>query len=215
MMPRDIQLTLYSASELQPKARARARAWYRETAFFDEWYDGVFEDFQAICAILGVKLKAEVRRKTTLRIQDRPRIFFRLSHCQGDGASFECNYRYRRGALRELKTYAPQDSTLHAIAQALQDIQRRNFYQLVATTTVSGLYVHEHAMCAEISRESDSNLAPTEDAGEIIITTLRRLAKWLYEQLSHEYDHLNSDEVVDEALAANDYTFTHSGTRFG
>ena len=44
---------------------------------------------------------------------------------------------------------------------------------------------------------------------------LRDLARWLYRQLEREFDHLSSDEAVDETIVANDYTFTESGRRFG
>lgn len=44
---------------------------------------------------------------------------------------------------------------------------------------------------------------------------LRDLARWLYRQLEREYDYLTSDEAVDEAIVANEYSFTVDGKRFG
>ena len=44
---------------------------------------------------------------------------------------------------------------------------------------------------------------------------LRELARWLYRRLEDEYACLTSDDAVDEAIAANEYTFTESGHRFG
>ena len=55
----------------------------------------------------------------------------------------------------------------------------------------------------------------TADAEEVVIEALRDLARWLYRQLEREYDYLSSDEVVDEAIIANGYTFTEAGRRFG
>ena len=55
----------------------------------------------------------------------------------------------------------------------------------------------------------------TADAEEIVIEALRDLARWLYRQLEREYDYLTSDDVVDEAITANAYTFTAAGLRFG
>jgi len=40
-------------------------------------------------------------------------------------------------------------------------------------------------------------------------------ANWLYRQLEQEYDHLTSDESVDEMLLINGYTFTEEGRQFG
>src|SRR3546814_2772659 len=48
---------------------------------------------------------------------------------QGDGACFEGNYSYARGASAAIRRYAPKDVELQRIADALGAIQRRNFYQ--------------------------------------------------------------------------------------
>jgi len=40
---------------------------------------------------------------------------------------------------------------------------------------------------------------------------LRDLARWLYSQLEAEYEHLNTDGLVDEAIINNDYWFTEEG----
>ncbi|MFC4216219.1 hypothetical protein [Pseudophaeobacter arcticus] len=44
---------------------------------------------------------------------------------------------------------------------------------------------------------------------------LRDMARWLYRQLGAEYDHLTSDEAIEEGIIVNDYTFTEAGCRFG
>ena len=43
------------------------------------------------------------------------------------------------------------------------------------------------------------------DAGALVIP-------WLVRK---EYDHLTSDEAVDEGIIINEYTFTDAGRRFG
>ena len=45
--------------------------------------------------------------------------------------------------------------------------------------------------------------------------TLRDLARWLYRQLEAEYDHLTSDEAIEEGIIVNEYTLTEAGLRFG
>jgi len=40
-------------------------------------------------------------------------------------------------------------------------------------------------------------------------------ANWLYRQLEAEYDHLTSDEAVEEGIVINEYTFTDAGRWFG
>ncbi|SFU98719.1 hypothetical protein SAMN04488527_1731 [Aliiroseovarius crassostreae] len=44
---------------------------------------------------------------------------------------------------------------------------------------------------------------------------VRDLARWLYRQLKVEYEHLTSDEAIEEWIIVNAYTFTEGGRRFG
>ncbi|HAY07899.1 MAG TPA: antitoxin of toxin-antitoxin stability system, partial [Hyphomonas sp.] len=53
------------------------------------------------------------------------------------------------------------------------------------------------------------------DAEDIVVEAMRDLARWLYRQLEQEYECQTSDEVVDENIEANGYTFTEAGRRFG
>lgn len=104
---------------------------------------------------------------------------------------------------------------LHRIADALQTVQRRNFYQLRAEASHRGHYYHEYCMAITVGRESPTYQDMTADAEDAVIEALRDLARWLYRQLEREYEAQTSDEVVDEAMTANGYTFTEVGRRFG
>ena len=57
-MPEIICTTVYQFPELTDAAKERARTWYREAAVTDDWWDAVYDDFERICAILGVDLLA-------------------------------------------------------------------------------------------------------------------------------------------------------------
>ncbi len=46
--------TVYTFNELTEKAKERARAWYREGAFFDDWWDSTYED----AANIGLTIKS-------------------------------------------------------------------------------------------------------------------------------------------------------------
>jgi len=48
-----------------------------------------------------------------------------------------------------------------------------------------------------------------------VVEAIRDLARWLYRQLQAEYDHLTSDEAIEEGIIVNEYTFTEGGRRFG
>ena len=120
-----------------------------------------------------------------------------------------------RAPHARIREYAPQDTELHRIADALQAVQRRNFYQLRAEATHRGHYYHEYCMAISVERDNPSWQDMTADAEEGVIEALRDLARWLFRQLEREYDYLSSDDVVDETIVANGYTFTEAGQRFG
>ena len=210
-----IETTVYRLDELSDAAKDKARAWYREGGFDYDWYDSVYEDFQQIAEILGIRFKTRTVRLMADGTRQEPRVAFTGFWSQGDGASFECYYSYRRNAAAEIRSYAPQDKKLHEIADALLAIQRRNFYQLRAETSHRGHYYHEYCMSISVERDSPTYQDMTADAEEIVLEALRDLAHWLYRQLEREYEYLSSDEAVDETIVANDYTFTAAGRRFG
>ena len=97
----------------------------------------------------------------------------------------------------------------------MQAIQRRNFYRLAAEVSHRGRYYHEYTMSVDVCRDSPTLQPPTEDAEKIVSEALRDLARWLYRQLEAEYDHLTSDEAIEEGIIVYEYTFTEGGRRFG
>ena len=214
-MPRIVETTVYQLGELSVEAREKARAWFRESMDTDDWYEFVYEDFEAICAILGVRLKTRAVRLYGGGTRQRPCVYFRGFWSQGDGASFEAFYSHANGASRKIKAHAPQDGELHRIANALQTVQKRNFYQLHADASHRGRYTHEYCMAISVERDSPTYQDMTADAEEAVTEALRDLARWLYRQLEREYEYQTSDAEVDEAITANAYTFTNSGRRFG
>jgi len=210
-----IQTTVFTFDELGGRAQSRARDWYRQASTDDDWHEFVFEDFERVCDILGVELATKPVRLYGGGIRQKPCIWFSGFSSQGDGACFEGRYQYKKGAAREIRAFASKDERLAAIADQLQKIQRKNLYSLEARITHRGRYYHEYTMEISVERASDTDQPPTPDAEEIVAEALRDLARWLYRQLEQEYDHQTSDEVVDEGIIANGYTFTEGGRRFG
>ena len=132
-MPEIIETTVYRLDELSDAAKEKARAWYRQTGFDHDWFEFVYDDFECICAIIGVDLKTVPVRLYGGGTRQKPCIWFSGFWSQGDGACFEGRYGYAKDAPRKIRDHAPKDGELHRIADALQAIQRRNFYQLHAT----------------------------------------------------------------------------------
>ncbi len=213
-MPQVIEITVYTIEELSDAAKEAARAWYREACLDYEWYDFVYEDFQIICGILGVTLRTSPVRLYGGGTRDKQQVWFTGFHSQGDGASFAGHYSHARGATKGIRAHAPRDDELHRIADALQAVQRRNFHQLHASISQRGRYCHEYTMTIEVERDSPTWQPPTDDAEDTVTEAMRDLARWLYRQLQAEYEHLTSDDAIDEALAANESTFMASGEYF-
>jgi len=214
-MPDIICTTVYQFSELSDAAQEVARRWYRELGPHDDWWEAVYEDFERICEIVGIRLKTTPVRLIGGGTRAKPCIWFSGFWSQGDGACFEGSWAHAKGAATRLRDYAPADVTLHGIADRLQAIQRRNFYQLRAEVSHRGRYCHEYTMSIDVTRDSPTWQPPTNDADEIVTEAFRDLARWLYRQLEAEYDHLTSDEVIEEGIIANEYTFTEGGRWFG
>ena len=214
-MPEIKETTVYRLDELSDDAKEKARAWYRQVGLDHDWFEFVYDDFERICAILGVNLKTVPVRLYGGGTRQKPCIWFSGFWSQGDGACFEGRYSHAAGATRTIRDRAPKDNELHRIADVLQAVQRRNFYQLYATVTHRDRYYHEYSMAISVERDSPTWQDMTADAEETVIEALRDLARWLYRQLEREFDDLASDESVDDAITANAYTFTAAGHRFG
>ena len=214
-MPQVIEIKVYTIDELSDAAKENARIWYRDQGLHDEWYDFVYEDFGTICGILGVTLATTAVRLYGGGTRDKPQVWFTGFWNQGDGASFAGRYSHAKGAAEAIRAHAPKDEELHRIADALKEVQRHNFYQLSADIRQSGRYCHEYTMAIEVERDSPSWQPPTDDAEDAVTEALRDLARWLYRQLQAEYEHVTSDEAIDEAMEVNGWTFTAKGNRFG
>lgn len=191
-----IKTKVYEFDELDDAAKEKAREWYREGALDYEWWDGVFESAKTAGACLGITVD---------------NIYFSGFSWQGDGACFVGSYAYRKGWRAALRTEFGGDTleNLEAIGQVLQDVQRRAFYKITASVVkASHMYSHENTVrieCEPYAVEIDDDVS----------AALRDFMRWTYHQLEGEYSWLNSDEQVDEAIEANEYTFTADGERFG
>ena len=203
-MPRIVETTVFGIEELPEAAKESARAWYREACLDHEWYDFVFEDFETVCRILGVTLRTSPAKLMGGGTRDKPHIFFRGFWSQGDGACFDGSLRHARGGTGAIRAHAPKDTELHRIADILQAVQRKNFYQLTADIHQRGNYSHEYGMAIEVERDSPTGQAMTDGAEDTVTEALRDLALWLYRQLQREYEHQTSDAVVDETIAVNE-----------
>jgi len=205
---RIIEVALFQFDELEEKSKQRAISDYRHADPDPDWYEHILSDFEQICELIGVKLATMPIKLMGGGYREKSKVWFSGFSSQGDGASFEGTYRYRKGSLQAVRGWAPQGTTLRGIAKRLEQIQRRHRYQLSAVVTTSGRYCHEYSMTVDAFSDGD-DLPWT--VGEDVAEVMRDLARWLYKALEGEWDHRNSDDYIAEHLVANAIEFTANG----
>ena len=215
-MPQIIETTVYEFHELSDAAKEKARAWFREGAGDWDWYDFIYDDFEEICRILGIELRTVPVRLMGGGTRQKPCIWFSGFCSQGDGACFEgvVQIRERLSAAHprpcaERCRAAPhrRPPVRDPAGQLLPASRRRSRHR--------GRYCHAYAWRSPSSATARICQDMTDGAEDAVTECLRDLANWLYRQLEREWDHMMSDEYADEGIAANGYTFTDSGRRFG
>ena len=201
---RTIEITAYQFAELSDKAKQKALEKMYDINVHDDWFDSVYEDFKMICECLGITLNSRRSGKF-----DEPCIYFSGFSSQGDGACFEGSYSYVKGASKAIRDHAPQDKKLHAIADQLQALQKRNFYSLEGWTKQ---FNHNYySMSVGCERSDCKELA--NDTEDDFKSLMEDLANWLYRQLETEYEYQTSEAAIIETIEANEYEFDENGKR--
>ena len=189
--------SVYQFNELSDEAKDKARDNWRQYGLDYEWWDCVVDDAKTIGALMGI---------------DIDEVYFSGFASQGDGAQFTGNYAYKRGSVAAVKEYAPQDKTLHEIAETLAQIQKRHFYSLSASVSSTGRYSHEYCTSIDVVDDRKAYYQDvSDDTEEELKDALRDYMRWIYSRLREERNWLNSDQMVSESLIANECEFTEDG----
>lgn len=203
---RVIEKTLYKYEELSDSAQEKARDWYRQCGLDYDWWGSSYEDFASVAEILGIELSQKPVPLMNGKCRYEPEIYFTGFYHQGSGSSFCGTYSYAKGAVGKIKKYAPKDEELHRIAYGLQEAQRRHFYRLVAEITS----VRDHYIRVEVE-DSENRYRDIGDAEGEVRDLMNDFNDWMFKRLQDEYEYLASDEVVEEAIIANEYEFDERG----
>jgi len=191
------ETTIYTFNELSDDAKETARNEYRKHAFDYEWSEWVISDAKQILAIFGVT---------------DANVYFSGFSSQGDGACFDGYYSYPKGYVDKLEAEYPREywEQFHKLAARLQTLQRKYFYGAYASISLSGRYSHSGTMHFSIGRDGMYASLSTDDEDKLA-QILRELADEIYLMIEREYNYLNSDEQIKEALISNEYEFDVSG----
>ena len=208
-MPRIIEQTVYQFSELSDKAKEKARDWFRACSDSSD-LDNVITDFCSIADLIGLELSTRSVELMNGNTRQDPEIYYSVAYCQGDYAAFSGTWKYKKGCLKAIVDYAPQDKTLHAIVSDWQALQKTSFYQLraICSERRDNQYVNE--VFKGNSNRYDENTV-NGDVEKEASRIVDRLAHWLYQALRDECDYQSSDEYVDDGITANGYEFYENG----
>ena len=197
---RTLTIPVYKFSELGDEAKAKARDYFRQ----DVDLEFVVDDFCSIAEIIGLELDTRPVKLMNGQTRGKPEVYYSVGYCQSDYAAFAGTWRYTKGCKKAIRDYAPQDTDLHAIVDQWCDIQRRNFYRLVATCSAprDSQVAETHTVDGRFT--GDETL---DDATECA----RDLAHWLYKRLRDECYYRSSDECIDDLIEINEYEFYENG----
>jgi hypothetical protein len=210
LMPQTITKEVYTFDELSAVAKARARDWWREASYSDTSdFDCVIDDFVTIAELMGFDFATHTVNLHGGGMRQEPNIYWSVGYCQSDYASFEGTYTFRPGGAAKVRAHAPQDQELSRIVSELALVQSRNLFGLQATIKYRdyGGFSIEVIDRRNEDRSDDLICAAEKEIGELV----KDLARWLYERLRDESDHISSDEYIDESIEANDYRFDEEG----
>lgn len=186
------EVKVFSFEDLKTNEGLKKKVLERYANFNVElrWWDCIYEDVKTIGEFMGI---------------DIDNIYFSGFYSQGDGACFTGHYSYAQNSINNIKRYAPEDKELYRIVKELQELQKKHFYQLIATIKHSGHYYHSN--CTDIYIYKDGNYADSQE----LETLLRNFMDWIYEQLKGEYEYFTSEKSILETLEINGYEFTEDG----
>lgn len=205
------QRTLYSFDELDESAQQTAIDKQRESNGELQDPEFVFDDAVIIAKLMGIEIATHSVPLMNGNTRQDPTIYYSGFCQQGDGACFVGSYEYRKGSVKAVKSYAPQDSELHRIVEALFDVQNGAFFQLTASMSHSGHYYHSGCMSVTVNRESFDYRESTVDQDDSITELMRDFANWIYGRLRDEYEYQTSEESAKEAIECNGYEFDSDG----
>jgi hypothetical protein len=211
--------TEFKFSELSASAKKAARDKYRSDDHLGyDWWGYIYKDAVRMGGMLGIEISKtwhapnDPNRKGYETID----ISFSGFCSQGDGASFEGNYRYAPEAIANVVSKTTDEELLR-IAQELTLLQLTRRLQglesFSATIRTSGNYSHSGTMNVEVNSEDedDEHINVSEDLEDDVTRLMRNFADWIYKYLEVEYDYLTSDKYINERLNEGDDMFDEDG----
>jgi hypothetical protein len=201
---------LFKLDELDDRAQGKAYdRWYTRCMEDPDLLDCAVENLPDAVAALGVEFATNTVKLYGGGTREKPRMYYSVGGGQGDGASWEGWYKYRRGsAVAVPKEYGEK---LGKIAVELFELQRRHFFKLTAQVSSNNVRAcHSNTMHVTVYRGEDEYSG--EDAQKLI-DLLRASADWVYAGLQAELDDCTCRERFAEECSELEQFFDADGNR--
>ena len=211
-MPTPRTTQIYQFGELDEKGKERAREWFRSCRDSDD-FEYVIEDAVRMGEILGFEMHTHPVKLMNGNTRHAPSVWWQVAYCQSDGAWIEASYRYAKGSTRIIRKEAPQDATLHDLADRLLELQKGYRYQLTATVRDSDRGPMDLELDYPESRVPPAGASAVPSTYDVLREIIRDFEHWIYTQLRTEDEYQRSDAVVDENIRATEYEFLENGKR--
>ena len=208
---RVIQTTVYFYNELNEKAKAKARDWYREISASDNDFADPHTckggDFETIAGFLGWTIDSRKQGKHELA------IYWSGFSSQGDGLHFIGRWHAANVNAAKLKEHAPQDHELHRLADTFAKFAHDYRFGVGSIEERHSRYSHEFAVHPVLWVEHEDEPGDQEQQG--FRDAARSLMKWMYRSLEASYVASIEDSNVGDVIGLNEYEFMEDGKRFG
>ncbi len=179
----DRKKTAFKFSELDDKAKDRARDWF--SSGIELWTDN-YTDFLTMCGF------------------DKPQLSYSISYSQGDFAAFDSHFfSYEKGFVKTVERNFGTGSYWHKAAIDLRVIYAKSFYQMTGKTFTRG--------CTYQATLSDIRQYEFSQFEDVLNEWLYAVCEEIRVQLYKDYEYQCSDEGIGENSEANEYRFDEHG----
>jgi len=213
-------VNVYEFDELDEAAKEKARDWYRSgSSGENSWSEYTIGEVAREAELMGIEFKERPVQLANGCSRGEPCVFWSGFSSQGDGACFEGTWS--ASAVKADKVAidwvdSPMTTEITRIAKAFADFAKK-YPDASFTVRHSGHYRHEH--CTEFDfeivgdDETQITDAEIEEAEKALKEAAKDFMRYIYRALEQDWEFQNSDEQVDESIAANEYGFTEDGDR--
>ena len=223
-MPHTQHKEVWYFDELSDQAKDKARDWYRENLYCDDWWEGVYETVAQAGKYLGIDVNQNPVKLMNGKTRLDPSIWFTRFYHQGSGSAYNATWRASDVKGADLKADFATDTELHRLADEFTRLATANPEMTARVKSDRDTSINIDVELGETADERINELeykspkwhsqnAIDRELSEALEEALNDFNHWIYKSLEKEYEWLDADKQVDESIRYNEYEFTEEGRR--